>query len=211
MKTKILIALLSLSLLSPIIASAQLITTSQTTTTTKSIEKPKKAPKKLAPIGRGFEHSVEFAYRTATYDYSGAGGINYTLGYRFGNYFFLGGGVGLNFQHQYSRYNTIIGIPLYLQGKVYFTKTRCQPYLSLSTGVYLSSPCAYFINPMIGVNYRITNTVSLYFAMGYNHETAEYNYPYDNQISQIKFSLGCTFTTADVKKVVNDVKNLVTD
>ncbi len=217
MKTRILIALLSLSLLCPIVSSAQLITTSQTTTTTKTVKKPKKPRKILDPVARGFEHSVEFTNRNGEDPYY-AGGLDYILGYRFGNYLFLGGGLGLNFHSEYGsgrwsdsdywdNYNTIIGVPLYLHGRVYFTKTRCQPYLSLSTGVYLSSPCEYFINPMLGVNYRISNTVGLYLAMGYSGNTARKS-GWDNQF---EISLGCTFSTSDVKKVINDAKHLITD
>ncbi len=196
MKTRIFIALLSLSLLCPIVSSAQLITTSQTTTTTKTVKKTRKV---LDPVARGFEHSVEFTNRMLGDDAYYIGGLDYILGYRFGNYLFLGGGLGLNFPGN----DCFIGIPVYLHGRTYFTKTRCQPYFSLSTGVVLTEYFSFFINPMAGVNYRISNTVGIYLAMGYNFDT--------HQANQFEISLGCTFSTSDVKKVINDAKHLITD
>lgn len=220
MKAKLFITLLSLSLLFPVFSSAQLITTSQTTTTTKKIEKVKKPRTILPPVARGFEHSVEFTNKFFDDPYY-SGGLDYILGYRFSNYFFLGAGLGLNFHDEYGdhkyrdggykySYDIPVGIPLYLHARIYFTKTRCQPFLSLSTGVYFCSPCSYFINPMVGVNYRITSTVGMYLTVGYSGNTKRRAYYYSsNWNNNLEISLGCTFSSSDVKKVINEAKNLI--
>lgn len=211
MKAKLFITLLSLSLLFPVFSSAQLITTSQTTTTTKKIEKVKKPRTILPPVARGFEHSVEFTNKFLVNPYYSVG-LDYILGYRFSNYFFLGAGLGLNFHavdgfYKYC-YDIPVGIPLYLHARFYFTKTRCQPFLSLSTGAYFCSPCSYFINPMVGVNYRITSTVGMYLTVGYSGNTIRV-YHSSNWNNSLEISLGCTFSSSDVKKVINEAKNLI--
>ena len=91
-----------------------------------------------------------------------------------------------------------IKVPLYLYARVYMTKTRCQPFFALSIGGQISgrktiinntdfedldnksySSSSFFINPQLGINYRITEKYSLYLTAGLMARTAPAPYNSD--------------------------------
>lgn len=145
------------------IAEAQLIRSSQTVITKTKKEKVKKEKKVLAPVKAGLqqEFSVEAG---AGGDMDLAYGANYTIGYRFNNTLFIGGGFGLGhgeadniyeyywrdeiftIRKNYHTYRCITEEHEYLASlksfyaqffgnvRVYLTKTRVQPYFDLSFG-----------------------------------------------------------------------------
>ncbi len=147
MKKSIFIALI-VALLLPAVASAQLITAAQTITVK---EKP--------AFEAGYEQSIELPFAT-NFDEKDDGtdyvGINYIGGYRFSNLFFLGAGIGINFNYFYEDFtwgypsdyydgsgtfglrHNLISIPLYLHARLYFTDTRCQPFFAFSIGGHLT-------------------------------------------------------------------------
>lgn len=128
-------------------------------------------------------------------------------------------------------YENTFKVPLYLYARVYMTKTRCQPFFALSIGGQISgrrtienktdfedldnksySSSSFFINPQLGVNYRITEKYSLYLTAGlmartvpapYNSDCDAYvNYstvsPYflevrHRMLPHLDFNLGFTF------------------
>lgn len=147
MKKSIFIALI-IALLLPAVASAQLITAAQTITVK---EKP--------AFEGGYEQSIELPFATNFDEKDDAThyvGINYIGGYRFSNLFFLGAGIGINFNYFYEDSNqgypsdnydgsgtfglshNLISIPLYLHARLYFTDTRCQPFFAFSIGGHLT-------------------------------------------------------------------------
>lgn len=92
----------------------------------------------------------------------------------------------------------VFKVPLYLYARVYVTKTRCQPFFALSIGGQISgrktiinntdfedldnksySSSSFFINPQLGVNYRITEKYSLYLTAGLMARTAPAPYNSD--------------------------------
>lgn len=128
---------------------------------------------------------VGLCFNTATtapilYDYSGWYDNDYRLRYVYENTF---------------------KVPLYLYARVYMTKTRCQPFFALSIGGQISgrrtiinttdfedlddwsySSSSFFINPQLGVNYRITEKYSLYLTAGLMARTAPAPYNSDCDI-----------------------------
>ena len=148
MKKSVFIALIAVLLL-PTAASAQLITSAQTIT----------VKEKLTFEG-GYEQSIELPLATNfgdAVDETNYVGINYIGGYRFSNLFFLGAGIGINFNYfyresskgypnAYDDYSSgtfgvshnLISIPLYLHARLYFTNTRCQPFFAFSIGGHLT-------------------------------------------------------------------------
>ena len=127
----------------------------------------------------------------------------------------------------------VFKVPLYLHIRLYMTKTRCQPFFALSLGGQISghkkiendtgyfpdlndwtySTSSFFLNPELGVSYRITEKYNLYLAIGFMARTSpvpfdgEYpgrygmvgaSYPYDIEIRHpmlpfMDFNLGFTF------------------
>ena len=98
-------------------------------------------------------------------------------------------------------YENVFKVPLYLYARVYMTKTRCQPFFALSIGGQISgrktiinktdfedldnksySSSSFFINPQLGVNYRITEKYSLYLTAGLMARTAPAPYNSDCDI-----------------------------
>jgi hypothetical protein len=120
-----------------------------------------KTKKKLkeAPIKKGYQSEFSIAY--SFFDYGKDAGsmfnFNYIGGYRFSNLFFLGAGIGINFNYFYDESDSgypnayddyssgtfgvshnLISIPLYLHARLYFTNTRCQPFFAFSIGGHLT-------------------------------------------------------------------------
>ena len=98
-------------------------------------------------------------------------------------------------------YENSFKVPLYLYARVYMTKTRCQPFFALSIGGQISgrktinnntgfedldnksySSSSFFINPQLGVSYRITEKYSLYLTAGLMARTAPAPYNSDCDI-----------------------------
>lgn len=110
----------------------------------------------------------------------------YSIGYRFNDYFSLSAGAGFlyetkslaavgdifdediygaNVNDEYSSFS----VPVFLNTDIFLTKTKCQPMLSFSGGVYLSSPfsdmsrgLSYLADGGIGCNYRFDGKRSFY-------------------------------------------------
>ncbi len=138
--------------------------------------KPKKE-KNQYEVGPRFEKTIEL-YGVVDYYY--AVGVNFIGGKRFNNTFFAGGGIGINISEE-------LGFNLFAQGRSYFTKTRCKPFLALSVGCVLRGE--YFgpyVNPEFGVNFHVTQKISTYLTLGW----AYYGH-YNGQGPQLK--LGVTF------------------
>lgn len=146
MKKSVFIALIAVLLL-PTAASAQLITSAQTITV-----------KEKRVVEGHYEQSIELPMATSfadAVDETNYVGINYIGGYRFSNLFFLGAGIGINFNYFYRESskgypsddyesgvfgvsNNLISIPLYLHARLYFTNTKCQPFFAFSIGGHLT-------------------------------------------------------------------------
>lgn len=147
MKKSVFIALI-VALMLPVVASAQLITAAQTITV-----------KEKRVVKGHYEQSIELPLATNfddCDDETNYVGINYIGGYRFSNLFFLGAGIGINFNYFYDESSwgypyddyyssgtfgvshNLISIPLYLHARLYFTGTRCQPFFAFSIGGHLT-------------------------------------------------------------------------
>ena len=133
----------------PMMVSAQLITAAQTITV-----------KEKQAFEAGYEQSIELPMATNfddNDDETNYVGINYIGGYRFSNLFFLGAGIGINFNYFYDESSwgypnayedycsgtfgvshNLISIPLYLHARLYFTDTKCQPFFAFSIGGHLT-------------------------------------------------------------------------
>ncbi len=172
MKKTVFVALL-VALMLPAVASAQLITTAQTITV-----------KEKRVLEGTYQQSIDLPIAT-DFDDDGVNyiGVNYIGGYRFNDMFFLGAGVGINFNLFYEEYDgsslyndgsghawtydNLITVPLYAHARVYLAGAKCQPFFALSLGGFLSgdrrieglqdegyNPSSFFANPAVGLNFR---------------------------------------------------------
>lgn len=183
---------LAVGVLLPLAASAQIISSSQIITT----ETRQKSPLK-------YQQSIE-ASLYGVIDDDGMEntiiGIDYIGGVRFSNLFYLGVGVGLQFNSNSGKlflgsdygsfyYNdnlpeNLVVIPLYLHTRFYLTQTRCKPFLALSIGGQLTgykkdenydwgyNPSSFFVSPMAGVSYDINKKTAIYLDLGCTLRTA---------------------------------------
>lgn len=141
----------------------------------KNIEELKKPQK-------GFQQSVELQLFNYTYlqGFKIFDSANYIVGYRFNDYLYLGGGIGvgvltmprlpiLKYHNLYLEGSYVkIYIPLYAHFRAYLTKTRVQPFIDLS----------------IGGKFPIPSKISL--SVEYNN----YNYPIEYCIAGILLQPG---------------------
>lgn len=104
--------------------------------------------------------------------------LNYTLAYRFNNFVSVGIGTGLQYQivnlctygdvfsPSYDGYEdfTPFNVPLFLNTKLYLTRGKFQPIVSLSGGIYLPN-CEGLCDIGIGANLRLNRNANMYFLL----------------------------------------------
>lgn len=104
-------------------------------------------------------------------------GADYSIGCNIDDVFFVGGGIGIGtWLDNKDEYYTDVWFPMFLQIKSSFLKDRyVRPYISLSAGLDWCS-CGVILNPNVGVSIKATNSTRLYFGVGYNAYTIDYDY-----------------------------------
>lgn len=140
----------------------------------------------------GFVHSLELAYGyqfgkdDVVYEnlgYREFGNLHpielsYTLTYKFHYLVSVGMGTGVQYQcinlcryqdvfePSYSDYEsfTPINVPLFINTKVYLTRGKCQPVISLSGGIYLPN-CEGLFDVGFGANLRLSRLANMYFLL----------------------------------------------
>lgn len=142
--------------------------------------------------------------------------IGYIGGKRFSNALFLGFGIGATFTNDFDPFSDVgycyggayatnlalplnkLSIPVYVNLKLYLSRTKCQPYLSLSTGLNMSrkrtitatesnnlynyrqtneisyGTMQYFITPSFGIDFRLKSKSALSVMAGLQMITAPY-------------------------------------
>ena len=170
-------------------------------TYTPAPEPQPKKEKKILPIEKGFEQSVELG---TTPDF-GYGyfflSAEYIAGYRFNDILFVGGGTGIDWEVN----SGSLAIPLYATTRAYILpKSRWQPFFGLSLGTVFRvselegwyhnhKDVGLHLNPSIGVNYRINQKYSCYCAVGYMYRDMEHKYDKDYSAHCLSIKLGFTF------------------
>ena len=140
----------------------------------------------------GYSSIVNLSYTVKTgHDYLG---LDYIGGYRFDNKNFLGIGAGIRYAFTAEALtmtdlnmgaslpgNSYV-VPVFLYYRYNFKNGRFSPFLGLSAGANLSTRAVLhlelcdvkyttiggFLDPQIGINYRITPKSSLYLSIGFN-------------------------------------------
>ena len=127
-------------------------------------------------------------------------GVNYIGGYKFNNYLFVGAGVGaemplnsyiwLTYKFDNDSYVTKgVTFPVFAHIRANFLNSRCSPFFAFSAGARLMIPqilsigvnpdsyeynyISAFINPQLGVNFRVTPKTSVFLSVGANGYTEE--------------------------------------
>lgn len=190
---KIVLLLIVCLLGSAQLAEAQLIRSSQTVITkTKKEkvkkEKVKKEKKVLDPVKTGLQQEISVAVGGFEMgDVATSFGVDYTIGYRFNNTLFIGGGLGLGlFDHLIA--DDCFCAQFFGDIRAYLTKTRVQPYFDLSLGgiykqveeIYGAKKFDIFAYPQFGINWRLNNRHSLNLTVGYKlcfMDEVEYSCP----------------------------------
>lgn len=124
--------------------------------------KPRKE-KNQYEVGARFDKTIELSGVIMDGDFAVC--MNFIGGKRFNNTFFVGGGIGINV-NEYEQ----VGLNLFAQGRSYFTKSRCKPFLALSIGCDLQDEhFGPYVNPEFGVNFHATQKISTYLTIGWAH------------------------------------------
>lgn len=147
--------------------------------------------------------------------------VNYTLGYRFNNYYSVGIGTGLQYQlvnlsdypdifdPSYSKREsyTALNIPVFLNAKVYMSRGRFQPLFSLSGGVYAPN-LEGLLDVGLGLNMRLNRTANVYllfscrttpyadfreYTPGIYDSGRDFSAYYTSVSWTPSFKIGCTF------------------
>ena len=174
------------------VAEAQLIRSSRTV-----ITKTKKAKKEVVPVKAGMQQEVSFEAGGLVEGWDAILGVNYTIGYRFNNTLFLGGGIGGG----HNGCNSDLYAQAFADVRAYLTKTRVQPFFDLSVGYcmlaesddpyykYETGDGGLMIAPQFGLNCRLSNRIGLNFGIGVNLLIGDYEE--DDYYPRLK--IGLTF------------------
>lgn len=155
---------------------------------------PEAPPVKIVEIDKGVKHFAELEFGLPlikTEPYEGHRctfgiGANYVVGYKFNNHVFLGGGFGmghLNFHNGSCYSEDGFYAKLFINSKIYITKTKVQPFVDLSIGgIYFKQEdhrweweddpnvkkAGVILSPQVGVNFKLKNKGAIFATVGGN-------------------------------------------
>lgn len=114
--------------------------------------------------------------------------ITTSHGYQFNPYLFLGAGVGIDITGKaewgdiggmpYSKRDSKIDIPVFLNLRTNFTKTRFIPFFDAKAGVYVTNGTQIYANGALGCRYSFGNNLGLSLAVGYEYRKVTVNQLY---------------------------------
>lgn len=151
-------------------------------------EREKKAAKWKEASLKGYRSYVDASWAIDSYSLMMSGGLHYIGGYQANNCIFFGVGTGINLAQTYEwdhREQQLSpnswNVPVYAYLRTNFINNRCSPFFALSAGYQFSTrrelrvafdqPVKYktsaiFVNPQLGVDFRINPKHSVYVAAG---------------------------------------------
>lgn len=151
-------------------------------------EREKKAAKWKEASLKGYRSYVDASWAIDSYSLMMSGGLHYIGGYQANNCIFFGVGTGINLAQTYEWDHreqqlspNVWNVPVYAYLRTNFINNRCSPFFALSAGYQFSTrrellvafdqPVKYktsaiFVNPQLGVDFRINPKHSVYVAAG---------------------------------------------
>ena len=137
---------------------------------------------------RGYGSFIDASWAIDSYSLMMSGGLHYIGGYHFNNCIYLGVGAGINLAQTYEwdGQESVLSpnawnVPVYAHLRTNFVNRRCSPYFALSAGYQISTrrefpmpfeqsvyykTSSIFVNPQLGINFRINPKNSIYVAVG---------------------------------------------
>lgn len=166
---------------------------------------------------KGFEPQVRITGDVGVDSYkNNSFGADFVAGYRFSDLFRLGAGLGISYvdlfyesahyigQHWYKEYKeSAVSIPVFVDGKLNFTKTKISPYFNLNLGYAIYVPCSdyakentlgFFIQPSVGVDFNLGKG-AIFVQAGYKYQMRKCDHWVDTNgnYSQVSFAVGYQF------------------
>ena len=151
-------------------------------------EREKRAAKWKEASLKGYRSYVDASWAIDSYSLMMSGGLHYIGGYQANNCIFFGVGTGINLAQTYEwdrREQQLSpnswNVPVYAYLRTNFINNRCSPFFALSAGYQFSTrreilvafdqivkykTSAIFVNPQLGVDFRINPKHSVYVAAG---------------------------------------------
>lgn len=130
-------------------------------------------------LQKGYHGSVDVGYFTLSSQLEvNASVVSTTHGYQFTPYVFLGGGVAFEMTgkiisddnigyHDYQRRESKTDIPIYLNGRFNFTKTRFSPFADIRWGVVANDETYSYAVISLGCRYALNDMMGLHLLVGY--------------------------------------------
>lgn len=166
---------------------SQGVFTETTTITRTKVEKIKKEHNITENI-RGFKKNIELGLQYGS-DLSTE--CHCILGYRFNNLLFLGGGTGIIYFAAASTAESF-AVPIYINSKLYLTKSKLKPYISLSIGTKFSNGVqgGYYVSPSIGIDKAIRDNLNWYLSVCADFQNQREYSSFEEPISTNCFHVG---------------------
>ena len=151
-------------------------------------EREKRTAKWKEASLKGYRSYVDASWAIDSYSLMMSGGLHYIGGYQANNCIFFGVGTGINLAQTYewnSQEQQLSpnswNVPVYAYLRTNFINNRCSPFFALSAGYQFSTRREFampfeqkvkyktstiFVNPQLGVDFRINPKHSIYVAAG---------------------------------------------
>ena len=128
---------------------------------------------------KGYKGFVDFAYIGDVSDYNASKiELSTSHGYQFNNYFFVGGGVALNYYTDAD----LVAAPIYANFRANFINKRVTPFADVKTGYAVGDIEGAYASIGVGVRFSLKGKKALNLALMYNFQdydtTTDYSYSY---------------------------------
>ena len=119
---------------------------------------------------KGYKGFVDFAYIGDVSDYNASKiELSTSHGYQFNNYFFVGGGVALNYYTDAD----LVAAPIYANFRANFINKRVTPFADVKTGYAVGDIEGAYASIGVGVRFSLKGKKALNLALIYNFQ--DYN------------------------------------
>ena len=125
----------------------------------------------MSASAQRYQGDVSFAYGVGIGQISlDEWNIQTVHGYRFNDYLFLGGGVGI-IKYTYDDAGAII--PVFANVKGYLGNSHLvNPFASIDLGYGIREKGGIYFSPALGINIRAFRRLGVFMSVGYQHATA---------------------------------------
>lgn len=123
-------------------------------------------------IQQGYRGFADFSYTIGVHSSFDRVGIMTSHGYQIVPQFFVGAGVGFNYDYKYSN----CGIPVFAHFCSDILEDEITPYVDLRVGYSFLDIKGFYLNPSVGCRFELNDKLGLNVGVGYSLQMMNYSF-----------------------------------